>query len=117
MYDLARDIVEVELKVKTEWGKHTLIEDRYSRTEKFHPWDRADRKVQINTRKRRMPRHTNNNNNNTQTDSVESTNSGTCIHVGKGLGYPPLIFTDPDFAAILPDSETEGPQTELIGKY
>ena len=55
--ELTGDAVEVVLKVKTRWGKHTLIEDRYSRTEKFCPWDRADRRVRINTR-RRMPRHT-----------------------------------------------------------
>ena len=55
--ELAKDTVEVELKVKRKWGKYTLIEDRYSRTEKFHPWDRADRRVRINTRRRRMPRH------------------------------------------------------------
>ena len=43
------------LKVKTKWGKHTLIEDRYSRTEKFCPWERPDRRVKISTRRKRMP--------------------------------------------------------------
>ena len=109
--ELAKDTVEVELKVKTKWGKYTLIEDRYSRTEKFHLWDRADRRVRINTRRRRMPRcEQNPNSNDTKCDSVESTNSGTYIQTGKGLGYPPMIFTDPDYAAKLPDSETEEPQ-------
>ena len=30
---LTKDVVEVVLKVKTRWGKHTLIEDQYSRTD------------------------------------------------------------------------------------
>ena len=31
--ELTGDAVEVVLKVKTRWGKHTLIHDRYNRTE------------------------------------------------------------------------------------
>ena len=54
LYELTKDIVEVVLKVKTRLGKHTLIEDQYSRTEKFHPWDRADRRAKINTRRKRI---------------------------------------------------------------
>ena len=50
-----KDVVEVELKVKTRWGKHTLIEDQHSRTEKFCPWDRADRRVMIKKKKRECP--------------------------------------------------------------
>ena len=53
--ELTRDAVEVVLKVKMRWGKHTLIEDQYSRTEKFHPWERADRRVKITTRGRECP--------------------------------------------------------------
>ena len=30
--ELAKDVVEVVLKVKTIWGKHTLIKDQYSST-------------------------------------------------------------------------------------
>ena len=35
--ELTGGTVEVVLKVKTRWGKHTLIEDKYNRTEKFCP--------------------------------------------------------------------------------
>ena len=109
--ELAKDIVEVVLKVKMRWGKHTLIEDQYIRTEKYHPWDRADRRVRINTRRTRMPRHVQDpNSNDTEGDSVESTDSGTYLRTGKGFDYPPVIFIDPEYAANLPDSETEGPQ-------
>ena len=43
--------VEVVLKVKMRWGKQTLIEDQYNRTEKFCPLERADRRVKITTRR------------------------------------------------------------------
>ena len=50
--ELPKDTVEIVLKVKTRWGKHTLIEDQHSRTEKL---DRADRQVKIHTRRKGMP--------------------------------------------------------------
>ena len=108
---------EVVLKVKTKWGKHILIEDQYSRTEKFHPWERADRRVRITTRRKRMPRCTqdpDSNNYDTKGDSVESTDSGTYMPTGKGFGYPPLIFTDPEHAANIPDSDTMDSMTEIL---
>ena len=124
--ELTGDTVEVVLKVKTKWGKPTLIEDRYSRTEKFCPWDRADRRVRINTRRRRMPRHTQDpysNKNDTKGDSVESTESGMYIQTGKGFSYPPFIFTDPEHAINIPNSDTvdgvtERPQLDsYVGDY
>ena len=48
--ELTSDVVEKVLKVKMRWGKHTPIEDKYNRTEKFHPLKRADRRVRINTK-------------------------------------------------------------------
>ena len=84
--ELTGDIVEVVLKVKMRWGKHTLIEDKYNRTEKFHPWERADRRVRINTRRNRMLRHTQYpNSNDTRGDSVESTDTGTCKLTDEGF--------------------------------
>ena len=49
--ELPKDTVEIVLKIKTRWGKHTLIEDQHSRTEKFCLWDRVDRRVKIHTRR------------------------------------------------------------------
>ena len=51
--ELTGNTVEVVLKVKTRSGKHTLTEDRYSRTEKFCPWDRADRRSQNKYQKKK----------------------------------------------------------------
>ena len=121
--ELPKNIVEVILKVKTRWGKHTLIEDQYSRTEKFCPWDRGDRRIKINTKRKRMPQHTQgSNNDDMKNDSVKSTDSGTYVPTDKGFGYPPLIFTDPEFATKLPDrdtdSVTEGHQiSRYVGNY
>ena len=91
--ELTGDAVEMVLKVKMRWGKHTLIKVQYNRTEKFCPWERADRRVKISTRRKRMPRHkqvTNSNDDDTRGDSVESMDSGMCILTGKGYSYPPL---------------------------
>ena len=49
------NVMEVELKVKTTMDKYTLIKDFYIRTERYCPWDRADRSVHIHTRRRRTP--------------------------------------------------------------
>ena len=53
---------------------------------------------------------------------MDSTDAGMYIPTGKGLGYPPLIYTDPKVAANLTDSdarnsETEGHQIDFIGEY
>ena len=54
----------------------------------------------------------------TKVGSVESIDSGMYIQTGKGFGYPPVIFTDSEYAANLPDSETEGPQIiNYMGEY
>ena len=48
---IPKNMVKVELKIKTTRGKYTLNKDTYTRTEWYHLWDRADRRVQIQPRK------------------------------------------------------------------
>ena len=36
--DLSKDAVLLILKVKTQTGNHTLVEDMEKQTEKFQPW-------------------------------------------------------------------------------
>ena len=55
VYQMSDNVVEVKLKVKTTVGKYILIKDLYTRTERYHPWDRADRRVHIHTRWERTP--------------------------------------------------------------
>ena len=63
------------------------------------------------------------NHNDTKGDSVESTDLGMYIPTGKGYGYPPRMFTDPEAAANLTDSDTrdsmiEGPKIRgYVGNY
>ena len=37
-------MVEMELKIKTKRGKYTLHKDTNTRTERYCPWERADKK-------------------------------------------------------------------------
>ena len=61
--------VEVEVKIKTKWGKYTLIQGDNSRTEKYCSWDKADRRMKIHTRRRRTSqREVVNDDNHTETD-------------------------------------------------
>ena len=71
-----------------------------------------------------MPWHTQYSNNyDPKSDSIESTDLGMYIPTGKGFGYPPLIFKDPEVAGNLTDSDTrdsvtEGPQiSSYVGNY
>ena len=55
VFQMPDDVVEVKLRVKITMGKYTLIKDFYTRTERYCSWDRADRRVHINTRRKRTP--------------------------------------------------------------
>ena len=77
---MLENAVEVEVKIKTTWGKYTLIQDDNSRTEKYHSWDRADRRSNIHTKRRRATRK--------EVVSKSNTNSETNIPMGEGFGYP-----------------------------
>ena len=46
--------LEVQIKVKTIWGKFTMIQDTHTRTEKYHMWEKAQR-CHIRSRKRKAP--------------------------------------------------------------
>ena len=78
--------VEVELEIKTTQGKYTLNKDAYTRTERYHPWDRADRRAKIHTMKRRTSRKEE------TVDTVGSTNSETDIQDGEGIAYAPKFY-------------------------
>ena len=75
--------LEVEVKIKTKWGKYTLHQDNNTCTEKYCSWDRASRRANVHTRQRKTPpreimsssHHTN-------------TISETDIPMGDGFEYP-----------------------------
>ena len=98
------NMVEVELKIKTTRGKYTLIKDAHIRMEKYCAWDRADRRVQVHSKRRRTPRREVT----TRDTTVDNTTSSeTDIPNGEGFGYPPRVFTDPEYVNTLPLTEND----------
>ena len=113
---MATNTVEVEVKIMTTWGKYTLSKDTCTRTERYHPWDRADRRTKIHTKKRRTIRR--------EADTeTRTTSSETDIQNGDGLSYLPEIFTNPEFSKTIPliesddDDEMEVVNPNFIGEY
>ena len=110
------NIVEVELKRKTTQGKYTLNKDTCTRTERYHPWDRADRWTKIHTKRRRTIRRE------ADTETI-TTSSETDIQDGEGFSYPPKVFTNPEFAKTIPltesddNDEIEVINSNFIGEY
>ena len=100
--------LEVQLKVKTSWGKFTMIQDTHARMEKYHMWEKAQRCL-IRSRKRKAPHKTTN-------MQTEDDTSETNIPTGQGFRYPPQIFPDSTYMAAVTNTESEG-DVELKGKF
>ena len=99
--------LEVQIKVKTTWGKFTMVQDAHTRTEKDHTWEKAQ-KCPIKSRKRRTPLKM-------TSMQTEDDASETEIHTGQGFGYPPQIFTNHTH---LTTSEGEmKEETKFLGRY
>ena len=92
--------LEVQLKVKTTWGKFTMVQDTHTKMEKYCMWEKAQR-IPIRSRKRRTPYKTTN-------KQTEDSMSETDIPTGQGFRYPPQIFTDPTYATTTTHRESEG---------
>ena len=122
---MPKDVVEVELKVKTKWGKYTLIKDFHTRTEKYCSWDSADHRARIHARRRRRMPHLDNPNDECKNpiSNSTSTDSGTYIPTGKGIGILLKFLLTINIAETMThsdtrnDSETEPPQIPFIGDY
>ena len=65
------ETLEVEIKIKTKWG-----------TEKYHAWEKADRRSNVRTRKRKAPYREMTN------MQTEDNTSKTDVPVGQGFRYP-----------------------------
>ena len=104
--------LEVQIKVKTTWGKFTMIQDTHTRTERYHTWEKAQR-CHIRSRKRKAPHKMTN-------MQREDDASETDVPTGQGFRYPPQIFTDPTYAATMTHTESEGEVEQgitFLGKY
>ena len=100
---MPKDVIEIELKIKTKWGKFTLHTDQHTRTEKYGPC-----KMVIHHRihsRRRLPYHKRTGKHHLNC----STDSGTFINNGQGMGNPPKTFigsdTDKDIPPHIRDIE------------
>ena len=83
---IPKDALEVELKIKTKWGKFTQHMDQFTRTEEYRAWRKGNRcKIHSRRRKHLSDSHLN-----------VSSNSSMFITHGQGLGYPPKNFIDSD---------------------
>ena len=103
-------MIEVELKIKTTQGKYTFNKDTCTRTERYCPWVRVDRRAKICTMKMRT------NKKEVNVDTVDSTNAETDFQDGEGFVCAPKIFTKPNYAATIPLTESENSEVELTNK-
>ena len=112
VFQILKNTIKVELKIKTTRGKYTLNKDPYTRTGRYSPWDRADRRAQIHTKKRKIDRREMVN----IDTPVDSSNPETNIQDGEGFAYAPKIFTNPNYALTL-GNELEVINKNFIGEY
>ena len=93
-----KDATEIELKIKTKWGKFTLHTNQFTRREKYRAWKK------VNHHKIHSRRRQSNNMGNSHLNT--STDSGIFINSGQGMGFPPKAFivgdTDQDIPPHIP---------------
>ena len=82
--------LEVQIKVKTTWGKFPMVQDTHTRMEKYHMWEKAQR-CPIKSRKRRTPHKMMN-------MQTEDDASETDIPTGQGFGHLLQIFIDATYS-------------------
>ena len=108
------EALDVEIKVKTKWGKFSMLQDIHTRTEKYLAWEKADRRSNVSTRKRKTPHREMTN------MQTEDNTSETDVPVGQGFRYPPQVFKDPRYATTVSHTEEEEEQagnSKFLGRY
>ena len=108
------DTVEVELKIKMTRGKYILNKDICTRTERYRPWDRVDKRSKIHMKRRRTTRR--------EVDSeIVTSNSETDVQTGKGFSYPPEVYTNLDLVNTITltdmDNDIEVTNPNFIGEF
>ena len=92
--------LEVQIKVKTTWGKFTMVQDTQTTTEKYCTWEKAQR-CPIRSRKTRTPHKKTN-------IQTEDDASETDVPTSQGFSHPPQIFTNPTHTTTMTHTESEG---------
>ena len=97
---MPKGTLEVEVKVKTTWGKFTMVQNTHTRMEKYCTWEKAQR-CHMKSKWGGHP---------AQQGSVhtEDNPSETDISTGQEFGYPPQIFTDCTYTAAMTHTDLEG---------
>ena len=85
-YKMPTGALEVQIKVKTTWGKFTMVQDAHTRMERYCMWEKAQRHP-IKSRKGRIQHKM-------ISMQTEDNVSETDIPTGHGFGYPLQIFID-----------------------
>ena len=87
--DILNNTMEVVVKIKMTFGKHSLVEDRERRTVKYRLWEKCTQPlIGMETAARRVPlrfRRVRKE----ATDSGSSSDSGTWINMGHALAIHP----------------------------
>ena len=99
--------LEVQIKVKTTWGKFTMVQDIHTRMEKYCTWQKAQR-CTIKSKKGRTPCKM-------TSMRTEDDASETDIPTGQGFGYPPQIFINHTHSTTSEGEMTE--EREFLGRY
>ena len=57
-WKMPAEALEIEIKVKTKWGRFSMLQDIHTRTEKYCAGEKADGRGNVRTRKRKAPHPT-----------------------------------------------------------
>ena len=107
--------LEVEVKVKSTWGKFSMVQDMHTRMEKYHVQEKPDGRSTIRTRKRKAPHKM------TMMQAEDQTPE-TDVPTGQGFRYTPQVFTDSMCTHITPQTEEEeegeaAQEGKFLGRY
>ena len=82
-----------------------MHKDTCTRTERYHPWNRVDKRPKFHTRRRTTRR---------EVDSeIITSNSETDIQTGKGFTYAPEIYTNLEFAKTITLTDMDNDDVEI----
>ena len=109
---MPKGTLEIEVKVKTTWGKFTLAQNTHTRTERYHTWEKPWQ-CHIKSRKGRIP---------CKAASVHTGENSSEIDIPTDLvfGNTPQNFTEPTYIAAVTHTDSDGEvkhKTNFLGKY
>ena len=104
--------LEIQVKVKTTWGKFTIVQNTHTRTEKYHTWEKPQQ-CHIKSRKGRIPH---------KAASVHTEENCSEIDICTDLVFEnaPQNFTCPTYTAAVTHTDSEEEvthKTNFLGKY